>query len=39
MPPGAPLRAAVYNASKSFVQSFAGALRTEWKETGVTVTP
>jgi uncharacterized protein len=29
---------AVYNASKSFVQSFALALRTELKESGVTVT-
>ena len=29
---------AVYNASKSFVQSFALALRNELKETGVTVT-
>ena len=29
---------AVYNASKSFVQSFAEALRAELKETGVTVT-
>ncbi|MFI6264858.1 SDR family NAD(P)-dependent oxidoreductase [Micromonospora sp. NPDC051006] len=29
---------AVYNASKSFVQSFAEALRNELKETGVTVT-
>jgi short-subunit dehydrogenase len=29
---------AVYNASKSFVQSFALALRTELKDTGVTVT-
>ncbi|MEV4482518.1 SDR family NAD(P)-dependent oxidoreductase [Micromonospora coxensis] len=29
---------AVYNASKSFVQSFAEALRTELKDTGVTVT-
>lgn len=28
----------VYNASKSFVQSFAPALRNELKETGVTVT-
>jgi uncharacterized protein len=30
--------AAVYNASKSFVQSFALALRNELKDTGVTVT-
>ncbi|MGC4789309.1 SDR family NAD(P)-dependent oxidoreductase [Micromonospora sp. DT178] len=30
---------AVYNASKSFVQSFAEALRNELKDTGVTVTP
>jgi uncharacterized protein len=29
---------AVYNASKSFVQSFALALRNELKDTGVTVT-
>jgi len=29
---------AVYNASKSFVQSFAEALRNELKDTGVTVT-
>jgi uncharacterized protein len=29
---------AVYNASKSFVQSFALALRTELEETGITVT-
>jgi short-subunit dehydrogenase len=29
---------AVYNASKSFVQSFAEALRAELKDTGVTVT-
>ena len=29
---------AVYNASKSFVQSFALALRAELKDTGVTVT-
>jgi uncharacterized protein len=29
---------AIYNASKSFVQSFALALRTELKDTGVTVT-
>jgi short-subunit dehydrogenase len=29
---------AVYNASKSFVQSFAEALRDELKDTGVTVT-
>lgn len=29
---------AVYNASESFVQSFAEALRTELKETGATVT-
>jgi len=29
---------AVYNASKSFVQSFAMALRNELKDTGVTVT-
>ncbi|MFC0505814.1 SDR family NAD(P)-dependent oxidoreductase [Micromonospora costi] len=29
---------AVYNGSKSFVQSFAEALRTELKDTGVTVT-
>src|ERR1041384_3382641 len=29
---------AVYNASKSFVQSFALALRSELKDTGVTVT-
>jgi short-subunit dehydrogenase len=29
---------AVYNASKSFVQSFALALRNELKETGVTIT-
>src|SRR5206468_4412294 len=29
---------AVYNASKSFVQSFAVALRNELKDTGVTVT-
>jgi uncharacterized protein len=29
---------AAYNASKSFVQSFAGALRNELKDTGVTVT-
>ncbi|WP_067495253.1 SDR family oxidoreductase [Actinoplanes sp. TFC3] len=29
---------AVYNASKSFVQSFAEAVRTELKDTGVTVT-
>ena len=29
---------AVYNASKSFVQSFALALRDELKDTGVTVT-
>jgi uncharacterized protein len=30
--------AAVYNASKSFVQSFAPAVRDELKDTGVTVT-
>jgi len=30
--------AAVYNASKSFVQSFAEAIRNELKDTGVTVT-
>jgi short-subunit dehydrogenase len=29
---------AVYNASKSFVQSFAEAIRNEMKETGVTIT-
>jgi short-subunit dehydrogenase len=29
---------AVYNASKSFVQSFAEAIRNELKDTGVTVT-
>jgi short-subunit dehydrogenase len=29
---------AVYNASKSFVQSFALALRNELKDTGVTIT-
>jgi short-subunit dehydrogenase len=29
---------AVYNASKSFVQSFADAIRNELKDTGVTVT-
>jgi NAD(P)-dependent dehydrogenase (short-subunit alcohol dehydrogenase family) len=35
-----PLRTVqtVYNASKSFVQSFALALRSELKDTGVTVT-
>ncbi|WP_139334391.1 SDR family NAD(P)-dependent oxidoreductase, partial [Mycobacterium avium] len=29
---------AVYHASKSFVQSFAGALRDELRDTGITVT-